>query len=367
MDSSSGSCALFFGEAQVRDEKGFALLLVVFAIALATMLVLDFAGRIDAYQRSSRSFTEQVQGTLMLKSAVNLAKLLVEAPKPDDTKDEDWLYEAWNNIASVPSIPLEGLSGELRLMIVDEDGKIDVNAIQGVGGFPSFTNPSLQPQGGGQPLDNTSYWRNSLRDLFERAGFVKEQYPPSSFRTLGNVGYDAGDQVAVIADWIDRDSDTFQVQGFDGAGIEGSADKAWFYNRPLRHLAELAAIPGMTLERVQRIAPFVKVSPAVGGLSNQVNVNTAPLEVLLSMGFPPGQAEEIVQRRLSYPYSKQILSTLTAGAPDLANRIKVNSSEFSAYARIRMPSRTFWVRAVIGAQAGGQTGRKASIKSLEFY
>jgi len=352
----------------LREERGFALLLVVFAIALATMLVLDFAGRIDSYQRSSRSFTEQVQGTLMLKSAANLAKLLIEAPKPDDTKDEDWLYEAWNNVASVPSIPLEGLSGELRLMIVDEDGKIDVNAIQGIGGFPSFANPSAQAQtGGGQPLDNTTYWRNTLRDLFERAGFAKEQYTAGSFRTLGNLGYDAGDQVALIADWIDRDSDTFQVPGFNGAGIEGSADKAWFYNRPLRHLAELAAIPGMTLERVQRIAPFVKVSPSVGGLSNLVNINTAPLEVLLAMGFPPGQAEEIVQRRLSAPYTKQILSTLTAGDPNLANRLKVNSSEFSAYARIRMPSRTFWLRAVIGAQSGGPTGRKAVIKSLEFY
>lgn len=364
------------GSPHHRDgDEGFALLLVTFVIALATIIVMEFTDEIESFQRSSRSYSEQVQATLMLKSAVNLAKLLIEAPKPDDTKDEDWLYEAWNNIGSVPSIPLEGLIGELRLAIVDEDGKIDLNAIQGFGGSTPGPGgvpvspvpiPGQQGQTGTPLLDNTSYWRNTLKELFTNAGFGREQYQANQYRTLGNVGYEAADQVAVIADWMDRDHDSFQLQGFTGNGVEGQSDRAWYYNRPLKSLAELAMVPGMTLERVQRIAPFVRVSQSVGGISNAVNINTAPYEVLVAMGFQPGDAEAIVTKRLSAPYTKDILPTLTAGDQNLANRLKAKSGEFSAYARVIMPTRTFWVRAVIAAQQAG-AGRKALVRTLEFY
>ncbi len=351
-----------------ESEQGFALLLVIFVISLATILVVDFADKMNAYQRSSRGYTEQVQGMLMLKSAVNLGKLLIEAPKPEETKDEDWLFEAWNNIGSVPSIPLEGILGELRLMIVDDDGKIDVNAVQSLGGFPAGGLPQAGQQGGsGLPvLDNTTYWRNVLKELFDLQGFRRESYPDGSYRTLGNIGFESGDQVAVIADFVDNDSESSQVQGFDGTGIEGNADRAWFYNRPLKNMAELAAVPGMTLERVQRVAPFLKVSPTAASLSNGININTAPFQVLLALGFPQSQAEEIVQRRLTAPFTRDILPTLTAGDPNLATRLKTKSGEFSAYARIRMPTRTFWVHAVIGAQDTGR-GRRAVVRSYEYY
>jgi type II secretory pathway component PulK len=355
------------------DESGFALLLTVFVIALTTILVMDFAEDINNFQRSTRMYSEQIQGTLMLKSAVNLAKLLIEAPKPEDTKDQDWLYEAWNNIGAVPSIPLEGLVGELRLMIVDEDGKIDLNAVQGYGGaFPgttaTSTGISLPGQSGSLPfLDNPSYWRNVLKELFTRAGFQRQQYGDDSYRTLGNVAFGPSEQVAAIADWIDRDSEAFHAANFDADGIESSSNKTWFYNRTFKNLSELADVPGMTLERLQRIAPFVRASQSLGGIANAVNINTAPAEVLLAMGVPEAQVQEIVQRRLSFPYTKEILATLTAGDQNLSNRLKVKSTEFSAIARVIMPTRTFWVKAIIGVQQTGQNSRKALLRSLEYH
>ncbi|MFN8391072.1 MAG: type II secretion system protein GspK [Bdellovibrionota bacterium] len=359
----------------IDEQSGFALLLTVFVIALATILIMDFAEDVEAFQRSARGYSEQVQATLMLKSALNLGRLLVEAPKPEDTKDQDWLYEAWNNIGAVPSIPLEGLMGELRIMIVDEDGKIDINAIQGPGvGTPGFGTPPIGASnptggaGGAAPLlDNPSFWRNALKELFTRQGFVREQFQPDAHRTLGNVGYEAGDQVAIISDFIDRDSESFHAPTFEGDGIEGGSNKAWFFNRPIRTVAELANVPGMTLERLQQIAPYVRVSQSITGVGNSINVNTAPLEVLLALGIPDSQAQEIAQRRLSFPFTKQILSTLVAGDPNLANRLKVNSSEFSVIARVIMPTRTFWLRATLAVQQSGANARKAITRSMEFY
>ena len=354
------------------DESGFALLLTVFIVAIVTILVMDYADEVFAFQRSSRAYTEQIQAKLMLKSAVNLSKLLLEAPKPEDTKDQDWLYEAWNNIGSVPSIPLEGLVGELRVMIVDEDGKLDLNSLQALPGSitppPGQAGVGTNPLGGaGQPTDAGSYWRNAMKELFTYEGFQKEQYPANSFRTLGSAGYGPSDQVAIISDWIDADSEPFHVPTFDGDGIEGSANKGWFFNRSFKTLSELANVPGMTLERVQQIAPFVRASQSGATGNTAININTAPLEVLLAMGFPQTQAEEIVQQRLSFPYTKEILPTLTAGDPNLASKLKVKSSEFSVYTRVIMPTRTFWAKAIIGVQQIGQNKRRAVMRSIEYY
>lgn len=353
------------------SEKGFALLLVTFVIALATILVLGFAEDIQAFQRSSRNYAEQVQATLMLKSAVNLGKLLIEIPKPEETKNEDTLRDFWAAIGSYSSLPLPGMIGELRLEIVDEDGKIDLNAVQGFGGLPGGTQPVPPPppsggDSGAIPLDNASYWRNTLKELFTLAGFVRESYTVESFRTLGNTAYEGGDQVAIISDWMDRDSESFQLQGFDGSGIEGQSDRAWFYNRPFKSLGELAAVPGMTLERVQRIAPFVRVSQSVGGISNNVNINTAPAEVLIAMGVLPTEVQNILTKRLEAPIRQGDINLLIPGNQNLSSRLKAKSSEFSAYARVTLPSRTFWVRSVIAAQQMG-AGRRAIVRSMEFY
>ena len=343
-------CHTEFEEPRVVDlsaEGGFALLLVIFILSLMTILVLDFASDVEAYQRSSRGFSEQVQATLTLRSSMSLARLLLEAPKPPDTKDEDWLYEAWNNIGSVPSIPLEGIIGEVRIMIVDEDGKLDLNALAAAGG-------------GSQ--DGPIFWRNSMKQLFQSAGF-QEQSLSGEFRTWGNKTFSPANQVGVIIDWIDKDKESFSAPPFDGEGIEAGADRTWFLNRPLKTLGELSGIPGMTLERVEQIAPFVRVSPSASSGNGAININTAPIPVLEAIGLQ--NAGDIASRRLSAPYTRESLNLVTGGDQQLAAKLKVNSNEFAVFSRVIMPTRTFWARAVLGVQRNG-TGRRALLRSIEF-
>lgn len=353
---------------QLDDERGFALLLTVFIVALATILVVDFAGEMRSFQASSRSYTEGIQASYVLKSALNLGLVLLEAPKLDETQNEDFLQDPWAKVGSYPNLPIDGFVGETRLVIVDEDGKLDLNALESATTpfTPGAQVPGLPPTGA--PAGNTpAAWRKAFYDLFSLLGFARQSYSDQTFRTLGNTSFDAADQVAVITDWIDRDSEPFRANGFQGQGIESSANKGWFYNRSFKTLSELALVPGMTLERVQQLAPFVKVSAGFTTVSQRaVNVNTAPYEVLLTLCFPQAQAEELMRQRLNLPITKEILQTLTAGDPQCAKMTKVNSSEFSIYARVRLPTRTTWLRAMVSIVGTGAR-RKAAVRSVEFY
>ncbi len=342
-----------------REESGFALLLTVFVIALTTMLVMDYASQVQSFQRSSRGYVESVQAAYILKSTVNLAEVILQAPKPEETKNEDWLGDPWSNIAAAPSLPVEGFLGETRLMIVDDDGKLDINAISSGPGAPTAD--------GSPAPDPSAYWKNALSDLMSILGFQREQFNADSFRTLGNVALEAADQVATIADWVDRDTDSYNNPAFNGRGNESGAEKSWYFNRPLRSLGELAMVPGMTLERVQRLMPFVKVSQSLVATGQRgVNINTAPYEVLLALGLPQAQVDELLKERLNQPLTQKQVQEFITADQNLAGRIKSNSTEFTVYARVKTPSRTSWAKAVVGV-LGQSPRRRTVVRQIEFH
>ncbi len=330
-----------------HNERGFALIMTIFIIALASILVMGFAQETFEHQRAVRSYTERIQADYVIKSAFNLAKVLLELPKAEGVK-EDWLGEPWALIAGAPALPITGISGEVRLMIVDESGKINANAILGenVLSYPGEPSP---PQAPGQ-TDSATFWKESLRNLFYQAGFAREQYSKDRFRTLGNVAFDPEEQVAVIHDWIDHDLTSHSSPTFGGRGIESSADKTWFYNRPMRNIAELALVPGMTLERTALAAPFLRVSQQPRDY--QININTAPLEVLTAIGIPEAEARDIFTERTNLPFTNEMVKKFQTANPQLARVLTVKSQQFTAYAMVKMASVTRWAKATINVYGG---------------
>lgn len=349
------------------QESGFALLLTIFIITITSILIVEFADTVRSFQRSSRAVSDQVRGIFILKSAVNIGEMLLEAPKMPDKVGMDTLTDTWAMIGSAPSLPIEGFPGDLRLEIVDEDGKLDLNSLAATGGSTVTpptpgTNPVVTPVN-----DTGTFYRNAFRDLFYLMGFLSEKYEPSEFRTLGNTGLEAPDQVATIIDWIDKDTEPFNAGGFEGQGTEGSGDKNWFFNRPFRSLSELALVPGMTLERVGQVARFVRVSQGAAGVgARTININTAPLEVLLATGIPQTVAEDIVGKRLTYPYPAEALNGIISLDPKLSGKLAVQSSEFMVLARVNLSTKTLWARAYFAVQHTGLTSR-ATLRLLEFY
>lgn len=347
-----------------NQESGFALLLVTFIIALVSILVIDFTEEINAYQNSSRQYVEKIQAGLILKSSVALARAILELPKPDKYKDQDWLSEPWNTISASNSIPLEGFIGELKLMIVDESGKIDINSISSKNLIPpNPANPTLN--------DPDIFWKNSIKDLLTNLGFKKEQFDKNSYRTLGNQTYDPSTQIAIIDDWIDKGDISYHTTDFDGDGIESSAEKTWFFNRPLKSISELAYIPGMTLEKIQKSAPFLKASASnTFGNNSRININTAPYEVLIALGFPQDIALDVIkfQPGQSPAYNNSSLNDLLSSPllSQLNGKLDVKSDEFSLYSRVKMPRQTYWLKSIIKITKY-YSPRETQILSNEFH
>ena len=361
------------------DESGLALLITVFVIALGTVLVmnLQYGARFD--QQASRSFSEEIQADFVLKSGLVFGRMLLELPK-EDGGTEDWLgddwaqFDPWIIVAVDPALALP-FPAEPRLKIVDEDGKVDLNWIlersrpnqpQNPASDPGSEDNSAESAGGNDATNDPAlFWKNTLRELFAKSGFQRELYPAEQYRTFGNTAYSADQQVAVIHDWLDKDSLSYSSANFNGEGIESGADRSWFYNRRFQALTELLLVPGMTLERLGRIAPFVRVS-ATTSRSTRINVNTAPPELLLAIGFPETIVNEIVVGRETGPISKEDLNTLIEGDVQLPQYTKLSSNEFSIFSRVSMPSTRRWLRAVV-ATTGTGSRRRTRLRLVEFY
>lgn len=342
-------------------------------VALAMILVSSLSQTVTFDRRASRRFTEGIQAVYLLKSTTNFGRTLLELPKSKDsagrTITEDWLGEPWALIAAAPSLPIGGL-GEPKLMIVDEDGKLDLNSISSIQGSQTG---AINPSNAQAPFSNTAannsspavFWQNAVREIFYSEGFTQEQYDRREHRTLGDRGYRPSEQVAILHDWIDSDRTSFRSPVFDGEGIESSSNKEFFFNRPLRSLSEALLVPGFTLERMSRVAPYLRVSPSLPGTPQQINVNTAPYKVLLAIGFSEAEAVELIQERSNAPINRQILATLSEGRPQLRQYTNVMSDEFSIYVRIKMPSVTRWSKAIVAIRGQGNN-RKTLLRSFEI-
>ena len=341
-------------DAERNDESGVALLMTIFVVALSTILVLDFSSETLRYQRQCRMFQERVQADFMLKSSIGFAQTLIELPKEIES---DWLGDPWSVISSETSLPVDGFIGEPKIHIVDDSGKININSI--VGNAP--VNPN-DPNS--QSIQN--FWRDALSQIFAISGFRNEEYPEEEARTVGNIGFDAVKQVGAIHDWIDSDTITFSDPGFNSQGIESGLDKTFFFNRQLQSLSELALVPGITLDKLNRISRFVRTSP---NFYSRININTAPHEVLEAIGFDSSQVSEIVEQRqaLVGGYDQSTLSLLVqnSGNPRISEVTAVTSQEFSVFVKVIMPNVTRWAKARFIIQGSG-SGRRARRNYLEI-
>lgn len=344
------------------QERGVALLMAIFIITIATLLVMELGKSARFDSRFSRSFAEGVQAEYMMRSAVNFGRLLIELPKQPQFP-QDWLREPWSVISQQSKLPISGVAGEIRMEVVDESAKLDVNILGEAGSRGASSSGTPKPS-------SADRWKERFATLFNSVGLSQENYDPKSRRTLGNVGFEPLQQVAVIADWIDRDQTSFQSAGFPASGIESQADKKWFYNRKLIHLTELLLVPGITRERFQRLLPFLRVSSDEAEPEDKrVNVNTAPYEVLVSIGYPESTALEIVQSRMNTPIDQNRLAELNRADPDLGSVTSMTSQQFSVVVRAKLPNTTRWARAIISVDGTSPppAPRSTTLNRFEIY
>ncbi len=275
----------------LTDESGVALVLTLVIVTLVAVLVLElnYLMRVDVH--ASANFRDGVRSYYLAKSGVTVVKELF-------SRDIQELEELKNTLLIGGSHTLPIGEGSATVRVIDETGKINVNALVNDAAAlqpPAGARPAQAAraaQRGAQPGEaaTESPWLQITQELFQRLGIDP---------TL----------VGGIKDWIDADDIPSGSGGAESSYYRGLEKPYRARNGAMETIAELRLIKGVTEEvwlklGARRIGGIIDPTtnlyltalPSQGGW--KVNVNTAPAAILNSLTFEVGQfGDIIVQQR----------------------------------------------------------------------
>lgn len=295
----------------VRGDEGVALLMAIVAILLLSVAVLSARTSVDLFERLAYSSAQEIQTDYLARSGLGLIQAALEEDGVEvDSFNDDWA--AANDIGAVPV----GEIGWVTAVVEDEDGKLDVNRLVDQNGeVDGFTAARL--------------WTLLI--------------------SLG-IGDDRADEiVSSLIDWIDD----------DGIAEPGGAEDPHYSSLPkpypiansrIRTIGEAALVKGIGSVLLDRgeddIPPLRRFITVNGDPSGLININTAPLEVLMSLTpddvdgvdyfIDRDLAQEVVRVREETPFESktEIKEKVMDFHEDLFNQISplidVKSSHFSA-------------------------------------
>ncbi len=262
-----------------RSERGVALLVTLLALALMTVLVMDFTTSAALGYRSAATAADELRAGYLARSAVSVGLAMLAADSRRDATARtpyDGLDESWAR--PYPPLPLGG--GLSQVSIVDEARKININQI---------VNPRT-----GRP--NPDYV-GVVERLFTILGLSPEL-------------------VSAIIDWLDPDS----IESPGGAEADYYLKLAPPYeprNGPMPTLGDLRMIRGVDDATFFRLQQFLTAAP-----EPRVNINTAAPEVIAALlpqlANNPSLVKEIVEARTVQPFVMITDVVNMAGLGDVA-------------------------------------------------
>ena len=240
-----------------RAESGVALLIVLLAIALLTIVVFEFTHSSQVETHLALGNRNALQAYYLARSGVNVAEAIL-ARDALLTGDVDSEHDIW----AQPLPPLPVGDGTIMLRVRDEARALDVNVL------------AKDHVGEIDPA------RRVFQGLFRILGLDPRL-------------------LAALIDWLDRNEEPERAPaGAEQPYYFGLTPRVAVPNGPIVALEQLLALREMTPEILSRLAPFLTVVPDSGG-TLRVNVNTAPAEVLMALSPALAAEPAIVQQILS--------------------------------------------------------------------
>lgn len=258
------------------------LLLVLVVMTLLSALLVEFAFSTMVDLRLAETFRDSTRSYYLAKGGIRVGRIILS----EDTNAWDSRDELWGQ--RIDSYPVG--EGIVSIAIEDLGGRLDINSL-------------VDAQG-----------RDAVRKMKLRF-----------YRLFAILGLDDPEALtAALIDWIDVDDDPYRDPD-TGATLGAEKDYYQHLDHPyaakngrLDSLEELSLIRGFTPEVIARVRPHLTVHG-----SDRVNVNTASVEVLMSLSEDPvisrENAETIVAMRTDHPFrSAEDLMRLNA-LPGLEN------------------------------------------------
>lgn len=335
-------------------QSGLAIIMVVVTVALLSIIVIELAYSTNIRARGHAMVARSVKAEYLCKSALNLARALVQAGESNGGQGRP----PWHNFENGVEIPAAFLgidepSLRLSLQISPEDRKISLAAVQPVFGSTGPLPPYKQA------------WADALVQLFKNLGFDADKEEDLSSEYKGR-HFTSEEMVGNLIDYQDQDSTTYSDPKANIAGFEGDSDaaKKLAKNEKVESLQELSRIPGFTPARIRQVGPFVSAYD-----SPSLNINSASETVLAAFLGDQNCAQQIriFREGDQGPFDQQNmvgeLQTSCPAASQLFTYLKPTSRIFEVIAKVDFGNSTNFMRAVIDSQNGGLP----EIRSLEIY
>jgi general secretion pathway protein K len=300
-------------------QRGIALLTALFVVALATIAATAMVtSDVIALHRAEGVIDSERAWWYALGVESWTKAILVQDLKNNKI---DALNDIWAQ--PVAYFPID--NGSIRGHVEDLQGRFNLNALQ----------------------SNT----NNVQPVFQRLLDNIPGIDPVRVQGLG----------MAIQDWLDVDSERAGLNGFEDSDYLGLDPPYRAANQLISSPSELMAVHGMTLDLFQRLQPYVCALPGV--TASKINVNTAPLPVLLAIAQKPDAQtlSDFVKSRVNNPVNQPTdvpggaFTTSDGGTSSdwflLQQEVTVGSARVALYSVIKRPS-----TGGSGGQNGGTNG-----------
>ncbi|MDD3608356.1 MAG: type II secretion system minor pseudopilin GspK [Halothiobacillaceae bacterium] len=301
-----------------RSERGVALITALLVVALAAVIATSLMTRQTYDLRRAENLLHRDQALSYALGGEDWAKSVLG----QDNREVDGFMDIW--ATPLPPIPVDG--GRVASRIVDLQGRFNLNALVNKEGKP---------------------------DEVQKARFE---------RLLKRLELDTAIATAVI-DWIDPDINP-EMGGAEDGEYLGRQPPYRTANRPMQSVTELRLVAGVDSEGYARLAPLVSALPG----NAPINLNTAPLEVLLSLadGLDATRLEEVLEARREKQFSSVadfLAQDAFGGQTVEAAGLGVNSNNFLAVTEATIGKARVIVYSVLSRSDKGRT--RVLLRSLE--
>lgn len=338
-----------------QSQLGVALIMVIFVIALATILVVNLTHSTFIEAQLNTNIERSLKAEYLLKSSINIARqLIVNDGRPADSFKDDWGQFKDGLSLPVSELGIDEPNVRVQLEIRPEGGKINLNALRQLTLGSSDTK-----------------WRDILTRLFQSPvlDFDNDEEPDHSGHFPGKI-FKAKDLVAALIDYMSASKEPYQDG--DYRGIKSPGNDLGFPpdGGPIKRLAELSSIPGFTPRRMQLLMPLVTVSGQVG----QININVADAAVLTALH--PDMTPALVEEIRSFangeqgPFTRSELTSQLSAIigeslqRDIFSMVTTLDSYFQVISKVDYGTATYFMRAYLYK---GPAGQLAEIKSIELF
>ena len=231
----------------MRRAAGVALITVMLVVAIATLAATALLSASSIAIHRTAALRDTEQAWWIAGSVEAWVMGLLKKYKQNQTSD----YDALDETPPVDNLPVDDF-GYVRGALFDAQGRFNLNNLA-------------------RNVDVHHDYQRQFELLLQ--GNPKLQ-PPQGL-------------VASIQDWID-DDDMPAAGGAEDSFYMEQTPPYRAANRPFKAVSELLAIQGMTPELYAVLRDLVTVLPE----TTRVNVNTAPIPVLIAMGVDPTKVDQ---------------------------------------------------------------------------